>query len=108
MKFVTYITGKINKASKQESHALWSHISISTKELYFFERGMEANGIDTYVRGLDTKTILVDGYTFKIGYDHNRRESFTTVTTPDGLTFEVSEPKYRNQRTVTVRFFVGE
>ena len=109
MKFITYITNKINKASKAQSDMVWSRTSISSKELFFFNKGLQTLDLDMYVRGRgEKKNYEVDGYKFEFGVHEYTLEGYTKVETPEGLIFEVKDLKYKNQRSVEVRFYVGE
>lgn len=108
MKFITYITNKINKAGKEQKDMVWAKTSISSKELYYFNKGVEELNLDTYVRGRgESKSYEVNGYKFEFGICAYTLDGYTKVETPDGITFDVKDPKYRNQRSVELRFYIG-
>lgn len=109
MKFIEYITNKINKAYKPESNMLWATTSISTKELYFFNKGIEKLDLDTYVRGRgESKKYEIQGYKFEFGVGAYDLKGYTQVETPEGIFFKISDIEYRNQKSVELRFYIGE
>lgn len=109
MKFIEYIVKKIERAAKANEGALWARTSISATELFYFNKGIEKLDLDNYVRWRgEKKNCEVDGYKFEFGIHEYTLEGYTQIETPEGVLFEVADIKYRNQKSVQVRFYVGE
>lgn len=109
MKFIEYIVKKIDRATKASEGALWVRTSISATELFYFNKGIEKLDLDNYVRGRgEKKNHEVGGYKFEFGIGDYDLKGYTKVETPEGVLFEVADIEYRNQKSVEVRFYVGE
>ena len=103
--FIDYIVKKNAKGYKGAHGACWNTLHISTREEYYFTKGLVDLGCFVYAGTLEKKVFEIEGYTITIDNSCVRTGSYTMVETPDGVVFRIYDSEYKYQKSVKLQFY---
>lgn len=108
MKFIEYLVEKGRKAGKQSVGALWATTSISSKEKFIFNKGIESLNFPFFRlhRG-DKKTFEFEGYKFIFGVGMDL-VGYTQIETPAGDFIKVIDGSYKTQKSYQLKYFINK